>query len=798
MPLQDGANTGALPTPSNADGGFCTFDENQHTLTSSPTDTHIRVAHGMPARQAPPQASDDQPQSSLAIARNGKEEPISKSHADRLTIPSHGALGTNGTEACMIFDPTPNGRTLADAVSLAMIQLQGRERTCAEQAAAHLSTLLGKPSHDITTDEFAPDNLRDFVTQSRLGLSVDYTQRTRRYLRGLHRLVSAAPAEHLRVARRLAATTNHSLADVFDAVAIQPDWTAKLKRDVAAAVARVAGAINFPPDKISARESEIRASLEGATHLDLGVGSGSRAAVVSRCLRGVRLLDRNGRQIRSSRLTGSLRKLWKALEVEYTDADEEWRLRRLWPIFGRAADRQIEISGIPDEIVLWFADLTGSGKGTEQASKAISQWNDIVASGRFGAFPHLTSPKSPVRSKSIGLGELSAEVRDEWMAYERDRAKTNDPENCVRDRTDRLLAPRTLESHRHAFLGAATIAIRNGADPASLTSIKSIVTATIAEALLARMEADRRKVARLRGIAHPPPTDSQWTVVNYLGSIARYVGADPTEIAALRKLSRARRPFERDGSRMGLKNATRLMRFNDEDTLLAWFDAPATLLQRAERLRAKGDITAASIVDVEIALAGQMVQEVPARPENLVGTRLYGPTAHFVRGLQARRWATVLYPAEEVKNYNSIEMRFSPLTVDLAMHYIKYYRPVKMQMIGSDPHNIHLFPGVGLEPRAVGGFSRMFSDRYRRVAGIVCSMQLGRHIAAKIILDLDENAIGTVSLLLGHKSEETTRKFYARVRALSAQSKYLAIIKAHIDRFAAVTKPTRGKDSNDL
>jgi hypothetical protein len=689
--------------------------------------------------------------------------------------------------------PTPSARTLADAVALAMIQLHGRERTEAEQAAAHLSTLLGKRSHEITTDEFAPDNLRDCVTASALSLSREYAGHTRRHLRGLHRLVSSAPAEHLAVARRLAATTNHTLADVLDAVATHPAWTTKLKRDVAAAVARVAGAINYPPDRIPAQESEIRASLEDATHLDLGVGAGSRAAVVSRCLRGVRLLDRNGRQIRSSRLSGSLRKLWTDLEAAYKATDQAWRLLRLWPIFARAIDRQIEASDIPEEIVPWFADLAESGKRTDQASKAISQWNEIVACGRFGPLPHLTSPLSPVRSKSISLDALSPQVRDEWNAYERDRAKTNDPENCVRYKSDRLLAPRTLENHRHAFLAAATMA-----DPASLTSIKSIVTAKNAEALLARMESDRLELARIRNVPRPPPTDSQWTVVNCLGAIARYVGADQAEIDALRKLSRERRPFERDGSRMGHKNATRLMRFNDEDTLLAWFDAPATLLQRAERLRAKGEITAASVVDVEIALAGQMIQEVPARPENIVGTRLYGPTAHFARGLRARCWATILYPAEEVKNYNSIEMRFSPLTVDLALHYIKYYRPVKMQMIGSDPNNIHLFPGVGIEPRAVGGFSKMFSDRYRRVVGIVCSMHLGRHVAAKIILDLDENAIGTVSLLLGHKCEETTKKFYARVRALAAQTKYLTIIKAHIDRVAMAKKPARGRHADDV
>ena len=55
-------------------------------------------------------------------------------------------------------------------------------------------------------------------------------------------------------------------------------------------------------------------------------------------------------------------------------------------------------------------------------------------------------------------------------------------------------------------------------------------------------------------------------------------------------------------------------------------------------------------------------------------------------------------------------------------------------------------------------------------------MHVARHIAAKVILDMDPSAMGLVQEILEHKRIETTRAYYAEVSKLIAQKRYLQLL----------------------
>ena len=57
-----------------------------------------------------------------------------------------------------------------------------------------------------------------------------------------------------------------------------------------------------------------------------------------------------------------------------------------------------------------------------------------------------------------------------------------------------------------------------------------------------------------------------------------------------------------------------------------------------------------------------------------------------------------------------------------------------------------------------------------------------RHIAGKVILDMDPSAMGLVQEVLGHKRIETTMSYYAEVSKIIAQKNYLQLLDQYTRR----------------
>ena len=87
-----------------------------------------------------------------------------------------------------------------------------------------------------------------------------------------------------------------------------------------------------------------------------------------------------------------------------------------------------------------------------------------------------------------------------------------------------------------------------------------------------------------------------------------------------------------------------------------------------------------------------------------------------------------------------------------------------------------LFPGEHGGRRPSGGFGHQISDFMAREVGLVITPHQFRHLAAKLYLDHHPEGLETVRRLLGHKSLETTMRFYRELKSILAGKRYSALL----------------------
>src|SRR5262249_56402939 len=92
-----------------------------------------------------------------------------------------------------------------------------------------------------------------------------------------------------------------------------------------------------------------------------------------------------------------------------------------------------------------------------------------------------------------------------------------------------------------------------------------------------------------------------------------------------------------------------------------------------------------------------------------------------------------------------------------------------------------VFPGENGGRRPSGGFGSQLHVFIAKEAGVEMTPHQFRHLVAKLYLDRHPDAFETVRRLLGHKSVETTMRFYRELDAILAGKRYAAVLDALVD-----------------
>ena len=242
--------------------------------------------------------------------------------------------------------------------------------------------------------------------------------------------------------------------------------------------------------------------------------------------------------------------------------------------------------------------------------------------------------------------------------------------------------------------------------------------------------------------------------------------------------------------RIGRRHEDMLRQFADDGALIRWLKAPDTLWTMAlRRLKAGEAPTARCVALARSAITLRLAQRVaPLRRENHARLRIGGTEPHIQLPVgEGEGWLRI--PARELKNLKSVTVRIDPDTVRMLRLYCEELRPVALEGAGAGAENPHLWPGAALARPEMGGafapwqgyitlesFAGKVAQHLRRWCALDMDLHVTRHLAGKIILDLDPGAMALVQQVLGHKKIETTQAYYAEVNGIVAQRRYLDLL----------------------
>lgn len=694
--------------------------------------------------------------------------------------------------------------SFADAVVASRFRLDDAGRQASERAAARLSRALALPVAEIPGDLDRLEPLLQQIAPEQVGLKPHSFAMMKSDARRAVRALDGVSPEDVRAAAAMVAKPCPTLADAAAAAKL----TAWNKSDIASAVTaleRFARKLGRPLDAIPADLAALDAPLKQLSAGDLGVSPSTASPMRSRIRRALRLVDSGARKARPNRLPPE----WSAIfaQIESAYPDQNWRRAEIAPLVYFCARHGIEPDQVGDAtIAAWIEDhVETRGRSMKTITKAVRAWNSHIDSDKVRLPGTKLQLPRVTRCQNLGLEDLPLPIQNQWQEYKARFTASDDLADCVVDPADNEFAaalggnasgvelkPGTQRNHLNALLMAATVAVEQGTPVETLVSMEALLTPERIAGVLTAIRKAQEARAAATGRRYEPKNRYRWSVAATLKGMAVKLGLCPASAALAEALGpehKARwqayaaivekvnpRQGGGRGSDMGERPNERLKQFDDEAKILAWYDLPGKLVARAEALRAKGIITPESIIDVEIAVVARLLRCMPVRRENIAGLTIYGNQPHIRLPMRKGDPAWMYHSAGEVKNHVQLQAQIDPVTVTLIQLWLEHYRPEQMRHVGADPDTPFLFVGRGDRHVNPDKLNRRFRERFQKYAGLLVNLHLSRQIVGHILLTEDITLIELVSLLLGHKNIETTRRSYARANTITAQRRWLEIL----------------------
>lgn len=318
----------------------------------------------------------------------------------------------------------------------------------------------------------------------------------------------------------------------------------------------------------------------------------------------------------------------------------------------------------------------------------------------------------------------------------------------------RTVRPDTVYRRRLQFRRIASAAVAAGASPDSFASLTHLVAVdTTRGALTFLWEcAGRKSTAQLRDLAR------------LVGAVARHwVRVDAVHLEKLAAMARKVTPRHAGMTRT---NRERLRPFDDPKHVGGLLALPQRVVREVQR-NDKGLRRPALLV--QTALAVEILLMAPIRIANLANLSL---DRHIVRSRSSKDAIVHLaLEPEEVKNDEPLEYPLPQETVALLDLYCERYRPRLVDV----PHAF-LFPGRGAKPKSVGPLGDQIRKLVQRRLGFAVNPHLFRHVGAKVYLDQNPGAYALMSRVLGHRSVDTTIRYYTGLESAAAVRQYNKVI----------------------
>jgi integrase len=195
---------------------------------------------------------------------------------------------------------------------------------------------------------------------------------------------------------------------------------------------------------------------------------------------------------------------------------------------------------------------------------------------------------------------------------------------------------------------------------------------------------------------------------------------------------------------------------------------PAALMKSARALKDQAPVKAALMAQIAVAVA--ILTVAPVRLGNLVRTRL---DVNLTKPGRIDEPYWLVFPHYDVKNRETLQFPLDQALSDLIDEYIHDFRPVLLR--GSN--EAWLFPGESGDFKTSNMFSTQITERVQKAIGLRITVHQFRHAAAAIFLKHRPGEYEIVRRLLGHRSIQTTIRFYCGLETIQASRIYGEIMR---------------------
>jgi integrase len=199
---------------------------------------------------------------------------------------------------------------------------------------------------------------------------------------------------------------------------------------------------------------------------------------------------------------------------------------------------------------------------------------------------------------------------------------------------------------------------------------------------------------------------------------------------------------------------------------------PQQLMQQARSQRRHAPIRAALLAQIAVAVA--ILTVAPVRLGNLAGIRL-GENLIKPGGPGSNFW--LVFPKYDVKNRVRLQFKLDEIVTDIIDEYVHDFRPALIRGSNAD----WLFPGRASNHKEKISFSTQIVDRIQKSTGLRVTVHQFRHAAGALILKHRPGEYELVRRTLGHKSIQTTIKFYLDLETTQASEIFTDIVRQRLD-----------------
>jgi hypothetical protein len=549
-------------------------------------------------------------------------------------------------------------------------------------------------------------------------------------------------------------TLEPTFVDAMTSIANATELSEETRRHWRSSLTGIAKAFDQPPELIPARYSAIRARMASLHHVPLGWMAKTLANHRSNAKTALIWFAKE-----TDALPHGVPFLpaWDRLRIQLTDLSTRYRLM---PLMRFCSGVQIEPVAVDEAVIDRY--MEHRKRTTTRASDAAARrilarlWNAGI--GRIDGWPQLRLIEPPVKAAEAPLWEdFPTGLREDIEIYLTGLGQIR------RNKAGQRIRPcqsSTITTRRRELVAAVRMAVNVGVPLASITSLSVLIHPEVSEKILD---------GYWKKDGETPKTYTINLACRFV-AIAHAIGG--LDVDALMRLEDFR--FAVEGHRedgMTSKNLALIRSVLTDGVWSRVVNLPELLMQRARRER-HAPIKAAVLAQIAVAVA--ILTVAPVRLGNLASIRL-GENLTKPGGPDSSYW--LIFTKYEVKNRLPLQSRLDEMITALINEYVHDFRPALIRGSNAD----WLFPGEAGEHKEKISFSTQIVDRIQKSTGLRITVHQFRHAAGALILKHRPGEYELVRRILGHKSAETTKRFYLALETTQASEIFTDIIRNKLD-----------------